>query len=443
MKKFKYNYEYHKILVYKVLNCRKPGKVFLTFEDTLEIIKKLYAITDEIKQIVYLAGWQYDGHDSKYPAWFEVNHHLKRKQDENAKDSLLWLIDEAKKYNAVVSYHVNMCDAYKNSPLWETYWKNGLIVKNKDGSAKDINIWDGEMSYHINKSREWETGFAQKRIDEFCEFLPVCDAGTVHIDVFDPRNYPDQGITVENEIKAMIEILKYWKKKGVDVTKEWFHHEFAGMTPMVYHLNLDENSRLKYSSDIICGGGEGWNQKHNKIHHSRIVWGGVYITPESGCMYEEAWGCSIDNDITSFGGIENFRRQFYTKTLPWQFLNHYEHVKHINTKEKYIVEFTGDIISSVNKNDRCRTITQRGRLIAENNDLFVPALWKGKEIIAYSYSGCKKEWELPEDWKGLSILKLSKLSEKGETFLEEKKSVNNKIQLTINPDEALKIIPAE
>ena len=84
MEKFKYNYEYHKILAYKVLNCRKPGKVFLTFEDTLEIIKKLYRITDGIKQIVYAAGWQYDGHDSKYPAWFEVNHRLKRKQDKSA-----------------------------------------------------------------------------------------------------------------------------------------------------------------------------------------------------------------------------------------------------------------------------------------------------------------------------------------------------------------------
>ena len=48
-----------------------------------------------IPKIVYLVGWQYNGHDSKYPAWFEVNERLKRPEDKTALESLKWLMKEA------------------------------------------------------------------------------------------------------------------------------------------------------------------------------------------------------------------------------------------------------------------------------------------------------------------------------------------------------------
>jgi hypothetical protein len=48
-------------------------------------------------QVLYLTGWQYNGHDSKYPAWEEVNEALKRDEDATALESLRWLISEARK----------------------------------------------------------------------------------------------------------------------------------------------------------------------------------------------------------------------------------------------------------------------------------------------------------------------------------------------------------
>ncbi len=58
-------------------------------------------------KIIYLVGWQNNGHDDKYPDIFEVNKALKRDEDETSYDSLMWLIKEAKKYNTIVSFHVN------------------------------------------------------------------------------------------------------------------------------------------------------------------------------------------------------------------------------------------------------------------------------------------------------------------------------------------------
>ena len=47
-----------------------------------------------------------------------------------------WLMSEAFKYNTTVSVHINMFDAYDDSPLWDIYIKNDIIARNTDGSLK-------------------------------------------------------------------------------------------------------------------------------------------------------------------------------------------------------------------------------------------------------------------------------------------------------------------
>jgi len=69
--------------------------------DALKVIKRVHDITGGVPQVVLLTGWQFEGHDSKYPSWTCVNKHLKREQDETALDSLRWLIREARQYNCL------------------------------------------------------------------------------------------------------------------------------------------------------------------------------------------------------------------------------------------------------------------------------------------------------------------------------------------------------
>ena len=99
----------------------KIAELFLTFEQALEVIKRVHRITCGTPQIVLLTGWQYEGHDSKYPSWAGVNEHLKRPQDATALDSLRWLIREARGYNCLATLHINMFDAYEDSPLFDEY----------------------------------------------------------------------------------------------------------------------------------------------------------------------------------------------------------------------------------------------------------------------------------------------------------------------------------
>ena len=115
---------------------KDKSKVVLDFVQALEIIRKIDNLTLGIPKIIYLVGWQYNGHDSKYPAWGEVNPELKRPQDKTALESMKWLMSEAFKYNTTVSVHINMFDAYDDSPLWDIYIKNDIIARNTDGSLK-------------------------------------------------------------------------------------------------------------------------------------------------------------------------------------------------------------------------------------------------------------------------------------------------------------------
>lgn len=131
-----YRHDYHQSLVYKVMIGGKGSASFLQLEEALEIVKQTSDFTRGIQQIVYLVGWQFDGHDSKYPAWSEVNPRIKRPCDSSARTSLIWFMKEARKHNAIVSLHINMTDAYENSPLWKQYLENDLLLKEADGTLR-------------------------------------------------------------------------------------------------------------------------------------------------------------------------------------------------------------------------------------------------------------------------------------------------------------------
>ena len=68
---YDYRYDYTKTMMMKLgLAYPEPtdtskSHVLMTFEQALECIKKIDAMTPYITKIYYLVGWQYNGHDDK------------------------------------------------------------------------------------------------------------------------------------------------------------------------------------------------------------------------------------------------------------------------------------------------------------------------------------------------------------------------------------------
>jgi len=438
-----FNHRYHEALVYKVMNACKPDRVYRTFEQTLDIIRLTHRLTRGVPQIVYLTGWQYDGHDSKYPAWFEVNPRLAR-AGEAPQDSLLWLMREAReKYNAVVSVHINMCDAYQNSPLWEEYVQADVLSKDEEGQILRGGIWDGEQAYGICKSREWASGLARRRIDQILAMLPLAEAGTVHIDVFGIHVSPFHGTTPETEVAVMKEIIGYWNSRGVDVTTEYSQHEFVGLVPYFFHFNFDEASRLRYPAALVCGGGSAWNKRAVKAERP-------IFNCEGGCLYEEAWGQSVDLEPCYLDQhpFEEFISDFYLKTLPFLFLNRHRVEEHIHTAEQYRVRFSDGVETSVRKFDRDFQLTHRGRLLVQGSDVFLPLFWRDRECIAFSRRGGEHIWTLPPDWRDVSHVAVTTLTDAPE-FMDAEPAetvvrvlAGSRIRLFLMPRQAVAVSPA-
>lgn len=173
-----YYRDYHQTLVMKLfvaydgeLNEPDPNNVIFqhkdpsrlcTFSEALDVVKRIDNLTRGIPKIIYLVGWQRGGHDHLYPDWSIVNPNLKREEDATALESLRWLIREARAYNTTVSLHINMVDAFEESPLWDTYIKNDIIARDANGNLKSI--WEyikGHKAYHLSYTKEWEKGFAK------------------------------------------------------------------------------------------------------------------------------------------------------------------------------------------------------------------------------------------------------------------------------------------
>jgi len=168
-----FNYDYSQTWVSKMFLSKPDPKggciVNLTFEQALDVIRATDNLSLGIPKVVYLVGWQYNGHDDKYPAFFDANPLLKRDCDQTALESLRWLMREARKYHTTVSLHINMTDAYDDSPLWNEYVEHDLI--SGTGINPDIKSSDHDLGFLFGTScygepvwlgtdpRKWEKAF--------------------------------------------------------------------------------------------------------------------------------------------------------------------------------------------------------------------------------------------------------------------------------------------
>lgn len=437
------HHAYHQTLVLKLFMSqalydgqfkrRDNGRsdLFLDAEQALEVIRKIDRLTLGIPKIIYLVGWQYNGHDSGYPAWFGANNLIKRKQDANALESLRWLMKEAKSFHTTVSLHINMFDAYEDSPLWNDYVKADIIARRKDGS-----LLGGEWGYPISYAQEWKMGYAQKRIDSLCAILPVQDAATIHIDAFHtwppiPVQKPDGSwtvnlekkptspylaFTVEDETAAQRKIYGYWASKGIDVTSEGVDFlrldAFADYQSMAWWVS-GPDLYLKWPAAVYSGGVD------------RSDWGKLFGTS----MHGEA---IIKKDPVNLSG---FTRDFCLNTLVWYFLNRLDRKYIVETPVKKEVHFSRDVQTELA--DGRFTLQQGKAVLAEQQDVLVPAAWiDDHSLLAYSGTGYgERTWTLPQGYGRFKKAILSRVTANGLVPQKTLPVRSGKLKLAMQPDE--------
>ncbi len=402
-----WRHDYNKTLVTKIFLCSRNGqgdvdRVYLKFEEVLEVLRKMDHITLGLPKIVYLVGWQYNGHDSKYPAWGEVNRHLKRDEDQTALESLKWLMKEAKKYHTTISLHLNMIDAFEDSPLWDLYFTNDIIAKDSLGIPIKGEVFAGMQSFQLSYAREWELGLAQKRIDGLLDLLPeLREAGTIHIDAFHSMRPSGVGepispyldYSMEDEIETQRKIFRYWQSKGIDVTSEggmyWLRKDpFIGLQAMAWHFNFKNFIR------------EDWLHKPDDFISLPAIFSAS--TP----MQSEA---EIKTDPENLTGL---LEQFCMSVVPWYY------------KRNPDVETDGDVIISK-------------KLVV------CPILWSEKAVLVYGkkryFAG--KKIELPSSWGGVQEVQLYELTLEGLEWFSSLLVHENVVKLDIRKGLPVILLP--
>jgi hypothetical protein len=367
--------DYNKTLVMKFFLCHRDNqgkvkKVYLTFADVLEVLKKMDSFTLGIPKIVYLVGWQYSGHDSKYPCWDVVNERLKRPQDATALDSLKWLGREAKAYHTTISLHINMIDAFEDSPLWNEYLAKDIIAKDASGKPIKGEVFDGMQSYQLSYAQEWKLGYAQKRIDRLIALVPeLKEAGTIHIDAFHSMRpsgpgepiSPWLGFSTEDEMAAQRKVFRYWRNHGIDVTceggKYWLRKDpFLGLQAMTWHYEETTFAR------------EEWLNKP-KDYAS---------LPVDLCAYPpmQAEPNIMKDPVVLPGLIE----EFCLKVVPWYY-------------------------------KRNADVAKAATVIITDDEVICPVLWQNRAIVAYSKAGFRdRKIRIPSNWVGVKQVNLSRIT---------------------------------
>ena len=440
-----YNFDYSQTLTMKLCNAIQDGKgsskVFCSFEDALEIIRRVDTITRGIPKIIYLVGWQYCGHDDKYPAMDEVNVHLKRPQDATARESLLWLMEEARRYNTTVSLHINLKDSYTDSPLWAEYVEKGVIGRNADGSLFEIGTWAGKKSYQIDYKAEWESGLLQRRVDRLLAMLPIQKAGTIHVDAYHCNEFA--GTTLDEQRRYRRKAIRYFHALGVDVTTEFVYscpkddrgalpedlavsqkEDLVGLVPMIWHFNPPREWYITHPRQLICGGryNPGLDPKHEK---ALGFLGGDSIHGEGSFQ--------LYRDADPKAWERSFLSEFALNVPAWYCQNRLRLLE---------LRGEGDAAQAVYEQGymvkaKNRVITQNGHLLREGGDVFMPLLWRTGEYLAYSENGCEnRQWH----WSGGMRIDCFVLSDEGWRRVEGRVSLDDEsLRLSLRPREALLI----
>ncbi|MGN0458641.1 MAG: endo-alpha-N-acetylgalactosaminidase family protein [Eubacterium sp.] len=432
----KFNYDYSECMVMK-LGMAFPdrenvgkSKVLLTFEEALEYIKKIDNITQEITKIYYLVGWQYLGHDDKYPDFFEVNEALKREQDETAWDSFKWLSDEAKKYHSVISVHINFNDAYDNAPSFDDFVKAGALIRKKNGKPHAIEKYNGRKCYKTCHKAYWESGLFKRQLDRFVDTFPfIAEAGTIHVDNFQCYKNYAPFVSIKEMQNARRKMIEYVKSKGIDITSEFTYKESerlpnrpifglprdhfksssmdtVGLIPLSWWCyRMTDDELLEYPPQIYCGG-----EFREKILNNIFY----------GNMHGEDIVTKSNPDWAN-----DFIYRFATYQVPCHFLNTHKRLAIKGKGSNKYCEFSDGIVSYA----KGRIITQNGKIIKDGDTLFMPVVQKDSTYIAYSKNGDCRDWSITEADKATA--EIYRISENGNEYIRDIPINSNKLHLNI------------
>ena len=383
---------YDQTVIYKVF-IDSPGAQDLTsFDQALDLAQRFSHLTDGTPQVVYLVGWQHQGHDTGYPDVFTVNPRL------DGREGLVKAMKKARDMNAILSLHDNYDDAYESSPSWDP----DLVARDSSGGLMKGGVWAGGQSYIMSFCKEARAG-AKKRVCRTLRMLPI--EKSYHIDVlsavprrldFNPQN-PSSGAS---SLEGKLGIIREFNARGVDVTSEGFCAPFVGAIGHAWHLIRGR--------DVLVPG-----EKRIPfvpfVYHGHATYGGGRPSQED---VPEAllYGATFSADFNKHTSSRELTDSFYLLQAPFMLLRGHEMTGYREDGGLRRVEYGDQTYVEV---DECHyEVVVDGRLVSQDYTSFVPNS-RGDAWLAYSRDGGALDYPAPEGWIHPDRLKAVSLTDEG------------------------------
>jgi len=434
-------FDYTKTMMMKLYMAEPDGtggsKVYCDFDRALDIVKQTDALTLGVQKIIYLVGWQFNGHDDKYPAFNEVNPALQSQGDSTPLESMLRLVEEAKKYNTVISVHINFADAYDNSPLADDYRKNNALIRGRNGRPAAIEKYNGLPCYKVSYKEEWESGLFHKRMQDLFDIFPLKEAGTVHIDNFQcyVNRKPAVDIkTMQFYRKKMIDCLA---ERGVDITSEFTYRE-GKLTALCYGKIVRDIIKYLYPINTL---GQipavWWVDKMKKSEMFRYYpekyAGGVPKGEYGKFLYGNIHGEELWRFLPGDEWHKEFLYQFAAVNIPYFFLSGLQKERLAGHGKRLRMIYKDGTVSYL----REQKISKNGVALKVNDDLLIPVSFRANTYIGYSKTGCNRTWQIP--FGKYTSAKLSEISANGLKSIGNVEIKNDMLTLNLAPGQGVMV----
>ncbi|GAA0591617.1 hypothetical protein GCM10009001_04670 [Virgibacillus siamensis] len=384
------------------------------FLKTLDNIKKVALSTDGLGQAVLLKGYASEGHDSAHPDYGDVGERMGGKEDLNT------LIQKAHNFNSEIGVHINAQEAYPEADAFSEKLINGPQAKG----------WGWlDQAYTIDKIWDLASGSRAKRLDKLDAVAPGLDF--IYLDVW----YQDQwesnrvaeqlmerGWRVSTEFGTAIPNYSTWQHWAVD--KNYGGPESKGINSTVLRFI----SNHQKDSWVL-----NWPEAGGTADHPLL--GGFQLAGFEGWQSDKNY--------------DHFIRKTFNVNLPTKFLQKYyitdwEKTEGDPTKTNLSKRISlkdpsnGDKVVVTRKdNSRERIITLNGNVVLDGHKYLIPWVEQdfdtptpdSNKLYHWNAEGGESTWTLPDEYQGVSSLKVYKLTDQGREDMQEVEVVNNKITL--------------
>lgn len=375
---------YDGALVYKI-KLDEPDfdeTQYQTFDEGVDVVRRVSNYTAGGRQVAYLNGWQWHGHDTGYPDVFTVNERL------GGIERFRQALKAGEQYNAVVSFHDNYDDAYIDSPAWE----DEIIATDENGRPKTGGVWGGGQAYIISPHKYIDR--ARERIRRTVEMYGV--GRSVHVDVFSvvPDRYdfdPDNPAGFARSTEAKNYILRAFRELGLDMTSEGICPAFVGSINYGWHFPDTDDVSFSAEEQIPL---------LPFIYHGRTIGAGG-VDDDRHLLKHLLWGLTFSMDFRKDTAMADLMERYYLITVPYFQLASRTMQSYETDGDWLTVRYDGQSYVRVNYERNCYEVVVDGRAIATDFTVTSPLPQSG--WVIYSREGGEVRMPLPDDVESVDV----------------------------------------